>query len=80
MLLDTKQAAEYLNVSYDWLQKQVAAHKVPHTRLGKFVRFSPDHLDAIVKRGEQPVAAAIPVVRADVPRPSRRRRVQPNRQ
>lgn len=79
-LLSLPEAAEYLNVSYHWLQNQVAARKVPHTRLGRVIRFSPAHLAAIVQAGEQPVASEIPVVMTDtVPRPSRRRRLQAQR-
>lgn len=54
-LLDTREAAEYLNVSYSWLKKQTAAKAVPHTKIGKSVRFTPEHLVQIVKAGEQTV-------------------------
>lgn len=54
-LLNVSEAAEYLNVSQSWLEKQVAARQVPHTRIGKFVRFTPDHLRLIIEAGEQAV-------------------------
>lgn len=68
-LLDMKQAAEYLNVSYNWLQQQAAGDKVPHTRLGRRVLFAAEHLDAIVKSGERQVATTTP----QTSRPRRRR-------
>lgn len=42
------EAAAYLNVSESWLRKKVAARQIPHTRLGRNVRFSDDDLDRIV--------------------------------
>jgi excisionase family DNA binding protein len=45
-----EQAAEWLHVSDSWLRKQVAARKVPHTRLGRNVRFSEADLAEIVAR------------------------------
>jgi excisionase family DNA binding protein len=51
--MTTQEAAEYLSVTYDWLKRQVAANLVPHTKLGKFVRFTPEHLDQIVSAGER---------------------------
>jgi excisionase family DNA binding protein len=57
MLLSIEEAARVLNVPENWLRKKVSAHEVPHTRLGKHVRFTRAHLDQIVSAGEQPVAA-----------------------
>lgn len=51
-LLTTQEAAEYLSVGVDWLKKAAAARRVPHTRLGKYVRFSPSNLAAIISEGE----------------------------
>lgn len=45
------EAAEWLNVSESWLRKQVAARLVPHTRLGRNVRFTDENLQAIAERG-----------------------------
>lgn len=52
-LYTTHEAAAYLRVSYDWLKKQAAKREVPHTRIGRAVRFSQAHLDQIVRAGEQ---------------------------
>lgn len=54
-LLDIPTAAEWLNVPEGWLRKKVSSGEVQHTRLGKHVRFSADHLAAIVADGEQQV-------------------------
>jgi excisionase family DNA binding protein len=47
------EAAEYLNVPYTWLRDKVTARQVPHTRLGRHVRFTEEHLTEIVLAGEQ---------------------------
>jgi excisionase family DNA binding protein len=45
-------AAALLRVPEGWLRKKVTAGAVPHSRLGKHVRFTPDHLRRIVAAGE----------------------------
>jgi excisionase family DNA binding protein len=47
------EAARLLNVPVGWLSKKVSAHEVPHTRLGKHVRFTPEHIQLIIAAGEQ---------------------------
>lgn len=47
------EAAEYLNVPESWLREKVARRKVPHTRLGKHVRFTTADLADIVRQGHQ---------------------------
>lgn len=56
-LLNVVQAAAVLNIPEQTLRKLVTARKVPHTRIGKHVRFGAHHLAAIVAAGEQEVAA-----------------------
>jgi excisionase family DNA binding protein len=58
-LKDTRQAAEWLNIPADTLERLVSARLVPHTRIGKHVRFAQHHLDAIVAAGEEPVQDAV---------------------
>jgi excisionase family DNA binding protein len=55
VLLTISQAAAVLAVPEAWLRKKVSGRSVPHTRLGKHVRFTSDHLRAIIAIGEQPV-------------------------
>jgi excisionase family DNA binding protein len=50
------EAAEILHVPEGWLRKKVTAGVVPHTRLGKHVRFTADHLRRIVTQGEPVVS------------------------
>ena len=62
-LMNYAQAAEWLAVPERWLQDQVRAGQAPHTRLGKHVRFTQEHLDAIVRAGErQPAVQPVTVV------------------
>lgn len=68
-LLDFAQAAERLNVRESWLRDKVRFRQVPHTRLGRHVRFTEADLDAITR------AAAVPAVTAS-PRPARRRHLR----
>lgn len=58
-LLDLHEAADWLGVSWETLRKKVTARQVPFTKVfGTQVRFTQEHLDAIVAAGEQPVATA----------------------
>jgi excisionase family DNA binding protein len=51
------EAAELLRVPEGWLRKRVSAHAVPHTRLGKHVRFTAEQLREITAKAElQPVS------------------------
>lgn len=52
-LLTIAQAADYLNVPFSWLRDKVTARAVPHTRLGRHVRFTREHLAAIIAEGEE---------------------------
>ena len=46
------EAARVLRVPEGWLRKKVTAGVVPHTRLGKHVRFTAVHLAQILAEGE----------------------------
>jgi excisionase family DNA binding protein len=43
-LLDARQAAETLNVPSSWIAAEARAGRIPHLRLGRYVRFSRDEL------------------------------------
>jgi excisionase family DNA binding protein len=45
-LWDKRQAAEYLGLSISWVDKQVAAGKLPYLKFGASVRFDPAELRA----------------------------------
>jgi excisionase family DNA binding protein len=68
LLLTIEQAAVALAVPRSWLRDKVTARQVPHTRLGRHVRFTEAHLRQIIETGEE--AAAI----GPVPTGGRRRR------
>lgn len=45
-LIDAKAASKLLGVPYTWLLAQARAGRIPHHRLGHYVRFNPDDLQA----------------------------------
>lgn len=51
-LFTISEAAALLNVPEGWLRKKVSAREVPHTRLGKHVRFTPEHLRDVITAGD----------------------------
>lgn len=71
-LLTTKEAAEQLNVPERWVADAVRAGLIRCTRLGKHIRFRPEHLEELINAGEQPVTAA-PTKLITVPKVSGRR-------
>lgn len=52
------EAAAFLGIPETTLRDKVTARQVPHTRIGRHVRFSADHLAEIIAAGEQPVITA----------------------
>ena len=69
LLLTIEEAAVALAVPRSWLRDKVTARQVPHTRLGRHVRFTEGHLRQIIELGEEAAAAVGPV-----PTGGRRRR------
>jgi len=51
-LLTIEQAAAVLNVPRSWLRDKVTFREVPHLRLGRHVRFAPEHLRRIIAASE----------------------------
>ena len=51
-LLTIDQAAALLNVPRSWLRDKVTTRQVPHLRLGRHVRFTPEHLQRIIAASE----------------------------
>lgn len=69
------EAARLLRVPEGWLRKKVTAGLVPHTRLGKHVRFTDAHLCRIVADGErEPAIPAATAVHGLSPRARRPQR------
>ena len=60
MLLNAQQAGELLNVPKTWILAEARAERLPHVRLGRYVRFDADELLAWAReraRGPKRVAA-----------------------
>ncbi len=55
-LIDAKAASLLLGVPYTWLLAQARAGKIPHHRLGHYVRFDPNDLHEWLRetRGDEP--------------------------
>ncbi len=61
-LLDAKEAGELLNVPASWCLAEARANRIPHVRLGRYVRFVPDVLEAWwTARLQGPVPRPYPV-------------------
>ena len=45
-LVDAGAAAELLGVPDSWVLAQARRNRIPHVRLGRYVRFDPDELEA----------------------------------
>ncbi|MGA2454393.1 MAG: helix-turn-helix domain-containing protein [Solirubrobacteraceae bacterium] len=48
-LIDAKAASELLGVPHTWLLAQAREARIPHHRLGHYVRFNPDDLQEWLK-------------------------------
>jgi excisionase family DNA binding protein len=56
-LIDAKAASTLLGVPYTWLLAQAREDKIPHHRLGHYVRFDPDDLQTWLKETRSGVLA-----------------------
>lgn len=56
-LIDAKAASTLLGVPYTWLLAQAREGKIPHHRLGHYVRFDPDDLQTWLKETRSGVPA-----------------------
>jgi hypothetical protein len=60
------QAGEIIGQTACWMKTQARAGKIPHTRVGRQMRWTPQHLSEILRAGEQrpkPVLAPVPARR-----------------
>ena len=53
-LLSIEQVAEALNMSIGWVRKGVLERTLPHTKIGRSIRFTPEHIEQIIAAGERP--------------------------
>ena len=49
-LLDVDQAAHRLGVTVRWIRRAVAQRRIPFVKVGHYVRFVPEELDAFIER------------------------------
>lgn len=62
------QVAEQLQVKESWLRARCEGREVPFTMLGGSYRFTPEHVDAIVRQYEQTPASRRSATRAASPK------------
>ena len=73
-LLTIDEAAAYLNVPTRWVAEAVRVRRIRCSRIGKHVRFRPEHLDELIAAGEQPVTdPGTPIVPSQPTRTGRSR-------
>lgn len=65
---DAETAGPLIGQSANWMKTQARAGKIPFTRVGRQMRWTPQHLSEILRAGEQKPRAAL-VARA----PARKR-------
>jgi excisionase family DNA binding protein len=53
-LLTIAELAAYLNVSTGWVRAGVLNRTLPHTKIGRGVRFTPVQVQQIVEAGDRP--------------------------
>lgn len=56
-LLDVDQAAHRLGVTVRWMRRAVAQRRIPFVKIGHYVRFVPEELDAFIERNRVEQAA-----------------------
>jgi hypothetical protein len=50
---DADEAGAFLGRSGDWMKKQARAGKIPFSRVGQSMRWTPEHIREILRSGEQ---------------------------
>jgi excisionase family DNA binding protein len=51
-LLEAEDVAQLLGMKTDWVYREVRAGRLPHIRLGRFVRFRRESIDAWLEANE----------------------------
>ncbi|MBA3735129.1 MAG: helix-turn-helix domain-containing protein [Actinobacteria bacterium] len=52
-LLDVEEAAELIGVPVSWIQRACRADEIPHVRVGRYIRFRRESLEAWVAQKER---------------------------
>lgn len=50
---DADEAGAFLGRSGDWMKRQAREGKIPFTRVGQSMRWTPEHIREILRAGEQ---------------------------
>ena len=56
-LLEAEDVARYIGMTADWVYREVRAGRMPHIRLGRYVRFRRESIDAWLQARERGPAA-----------------------
>lgn len=70
--LTVGELAALLRVCTDWVYRECRAHRLPHTRIARRIRFTEAHVQEILAAGEVRPASA-PVTHIDRARDARRK-------
>lgn len=62
-IFDVQGLAEYLKVDESWIYKQVQYGSLPHTKLGKYLRFSKAAIDKHLERSSIQATSPLKLVR-----------------
>jgi excisionase family DNA binding protein len=57
-LLEADDVARYIGMTTDWIYREVRAGRMPHIRLGRYVRFRRESIDAWLAARERGPATA----------------------
>jgi excisionase family DNA binding protein len=52
-LLEAQDVADMIGMSKDWIYAEVRADRIPHVRLGRYVRFRPEAIEDWIRRCER---------------------------
>ncbi len=52
-LLEADDVAQYIGMTTDWIYREVRAGRMPHIRLGRYVRFRRESIDAWLSTRER---------------------------
>ena len=63
-LLDVAQTADRLGVTVRWVRRAIAERRIPFIKVGRYVRFDPEELDAFVEANR---VRPVPFGRAVIP-------------
>jgi len=63
-LLDVAQLADYLNVSQAWVYDRIRDNEIPHSKLGKYLRFRRREIDKWIETQSSKPFPALKVIKS----------------